>query len=172
MYFWDTKKLANELTSDALTQRNQYKYFLATSILYAIAMAPTTGTDAQTGLFDFVASLLLTIVGINYCYKINSKGDNKDFIVRMLCLGWTIGFKLFILTTIFLICYVISVSIFVPLDEVNFFLYNADFFSILMVFFFIIYYWRISVHMKSVTFHREKSNHSLKRDEETAGVSE
>lgn len=43
-------------------------------------------------------NLAFTVIGAVYCYAINKIGDNKDFIARMICLGWPIGIRAMMIT--------------------------------------------------------------------------
>lgn len=42
-------------------------------------------------LVSVALKLTVGIVGIILCYRVNRSGDNKDFIPRMICLGWPAG---------------------------------------------------------------------------------
>jgi hypothetical protein len=46
------------------------------------------------GLISASIFVAITIIGIVLCYRANRRGDNTDFIGRMICLSWPIGIKL------------------------------------------------------------------------------
>jgi len=41
--------------------------------------------------------LAVSAWGIYYCYKINSAGDNKDFIVRVMCIGLPVVIRVLVI---------------------------------------------------------------------------
>ena len=38
--------------------------------------------------------MAVIFIGTILCHRVNRIGDNTDFIARMICLGWPVGFKL------------------------------------------------------------------------------
>ena len=95
MYWLSVSKLAEDLREGRVDQKEQFKYYLATFILWNIFVqlffyfgGPYFPIDR---LIPVGLSLIVTVLGIVYCYGTNKIGDDKDFIARMICLGWPIG---------------------------------------------------------------------------------
>jgi len=93
MYLWNTKALITDLRNDQVTQKEQLKYFLFSTIpLYAMPQLETYYT---------VVNIVLILIGTLLCYNSNVEGDNKDFIVRYICLSIPIGIRIFLPMIIF-----------------------------------------------------------------------
>ena len=63
-------------------------------MLFIIAMAlatdPVLNLGSYYNFYDTIGSVFtlgISILGLYYCFKINAGGDNKDFILRVICLG-------------------------------------------------------------------------------------
>jgi hypothetical protein len=69
------------------------KYYLAfvlTSLL-AITISHTSGEHAGAILAgELIATIVLTVAGILICHELNRRGDDRDFVNRMVCLGWPV----------------------------------------------------------------------------------
>lgn len=91
MYWWRASKLAEELREGRVTEKERFKYFLATFILWNVAVPLIV---YSSGPFDFdrlisaALNLSVIVTGIILCYRVNKRGDDVDFIPRMICLGW------------------------------------------------------------------------------------
>jgi hypothetical protein len=96
MYIWKISPLIDELKTQNLSQKEQFKYFLTYSLFMVLSTEPSLYADFNYVFYDtidtFVASLI-TVLGIVYCYKINEKGDGKDFILRFITLGIPISVR-------------------------------------------------------------------------------
>jgi hypothetical protein len=96
MYWWNASKLAEDLQEGRVDERERFKYFLATFIGWALV---THLFVYYAGSFEFLRLVPLALsvaaggLGIYLCYKANKAGDNKDFIGRMICLGWPCAFR-------------------------------------------------------------------------------
>ena len=56
----------------------------------ALAADPVIDIGSSYNYYDAFTSVLMfgiSIFGIYFCYKINSSGDNRDFILRLMCIG-------------------------------------------------------------------------------------
>ena len=90
MYIWKVDELVEDFRSGAVTQKEEFKYLLLFTIAMAIACDPALYIDMSYNHFDTIGSatgILISIIGLFFCYKANSSGDNKDFIVRTMCIG-------------------------------------------------------------------------------------
>ena len=97
MYWWNASKLADDLREGRVDEKERFKYFLGTIVLWiwASQLIFHFGSPFKIGyLIASAVNLILVIVGIALCYRANSRRDNKDFISRMVCLALPIGIQL------------------------------------------------------------------------------
>lgn len=90
MYIWKIDKLVADLRAGDVSQKEQLKYVLlytAMSIIfsdpYFLGGAPYNPVDSVTT----ATTILASVSGIYYCYSANSAGDNRDFFLRIMCIG-------------------------------------------------------------------------------------
>ena len=90
MYLWNIDKLVEDFKTDKVSQKEEFKYMLLFTVLTIVALDPLLYVGSSYNIYDFVSTILMLAVsvwGVYYCYKINSAGDNKDFIVRGMCIS-------------------------------------------------------------------------------------
>jgi hypothetical protein len=100
MYWWNVRQLAQELRAGQVDEKERFKYFLATSIAWTLVAQPFFYYGETFKVADVVSGVLaltITVIGTVLCYRVNKRGDNTDFIARMICLSWPIGIKLVML---------------------------------------------------------------------------
>lgn len=86
----------------------------------AFATDPILCVGSYYNTYDTIMSFLLlgiSIIGLYYSYKINSHGDNKKFIVRIMCLGLPILIRIFVILIPILIVGTIIEEMFILTDE-------------------------------------------------------
>lgn len=103
MYIWNLKKQIQALKNNEVVFKNQLLIsiiiiFLA--VLSAISYLYTFATESFNtyDIIDCVLFLGINIIGLYWAYRINQKGDQKDFWLRVLMLLLPIGLRVFILT--------------------------------------------------------------------------
>jgi len=163
MYLWNTKALAKELKEGTLSEREKFKYYIVGVILFNImTMFPSSGGSSLTDyLIGIVISSLILFVGAYVCYGVNKAGDNINFIERFICLSLPIGIKFFLLTILFSVIAVNAVSLLgflVGYDDslstillLSFTSIAASSLVFVVLGIWILYYWRIYVHMKWIS---------------------
>ena len=90
MYIWNVNALIEDLKNENITQKEQFKYAIAYSILMLFASDPLVHAGQEYSYIDSIQSLLLLLVsvlGIYLCYCENRKADNKDFLLRFFVIG-------------------------------------------------------------------------------------
>ena len=100
MYWWNASKLAEDLREGRVDEKERFKYFLATFIVWvpAVQLLPFPGgASGVEAWISAAVSLAAVLVGITACYAINKSGDNIDFVGRMICLGWPVSIGLTVL---------------------------------------------------------------------------
>jgi hypothetical protein len=97
MYWWNVAKLAEDFREGRVEEKERFKYFLATSIVWCIGAQPFFYYGSAFKIADLIyaaVGLTVTISGTVLCYRANRSGDNSDFIGRMICLSWPISIML------------------------------------------------------------------------------
>jgi hypothetical protein len=111
VYWWKVSKLAEDFQNNRVDEREGFKYYLATIISWTMFLEISQYVGSA---FDFISLISFTvgvggtILGSFLCYGANKNGDDRDFIARMICLGWPITVKLMV------ILFVPAVIIFAP----------------------------------------------------------
>ncbi|WP_428026199.1 hypothetical protein [Arcobacter sp.] len=111
MYLWKVDSLVNDFRENNVSQKEEFKYMLVLTILMIIATDPILYIDITHNTYDVLMSFLIlgiSIIGLYYSYKINSSGDNKNFIVRVMCLGLPILIRTI---TIFIPIFIIGIIV-------------------------------------------------------------
>jgi hypothetical protein len=117
MYFWKISKLEEDLKK-GLTEKEDVKYLLAISTLYAIGMVPMV---LNPNIYDYVLWFLMivfVIIEIILLYRINEWENWKNFLSRYLSIGWVVLLRSFIFVMIPLLVAYIFINIY--------FLWNPD----------------------------------------------
>jgi hypothetical protein len=90
MYFWKVDKLVDDFKTGKVSQKEEFKYMLAFTVLMALITDPVFSETTPYNLYsaiNTISLIIVSILGVYYCYKVNEAGDNKDFIVRVICIG-------------------------------------------------------------------------------------
>lgn len=89
MYFWKAHCLAAELKDGRVSQRTQLRYFLAALVIQCLVGRSSILRSLTSPVAAVVplVTLVISVAGLIRCFRINSRGDNRDFVPRMLCLG-------------------------------------------------------------------------------------
>jgi len=94
MYWWNYRKLAEDLRENRVDERERFKYFLATFIGWNIAVQLFSYSPSPFSIPRFVVvavCVIIAIIGIAFCYRANKRGDNVDLLARMICLSLPVG---------------------------------------------------------------------------------
>ena len=92
MYFWKIDKLNEDLISTGLNQSEGFKYLMANTILYSIAMIPSS-SPSNLDFVSGIISIVIGVIGLLFIYKYNGGSKGKQIIERYLSIGWVIGIK-------------------------------------------------------------------------------
>jgi hypothetical protein len=100
MYWWNVSELAKELREGRVEEKDRFKYYLATWLLWTVGSSPFFFYGSTFKITDVIGvAITITVgsIGTILCYRRNRSGDNTDFIGRMICLTWPIGNRLLVL---------------------------------------------------------------------------
>jgi hypothetical protein len=96
MYIWKVDNLIQDFKSKRVSQLDQFKYLLVYALFIPFSTTSKFNFDGTTKMplvVEDLLYLLTTLGGLYYCYYINKKGDDKDFVNRMMCLGVPVFFR-------------------------------------------------------------------------------
>lgn len=114
MYWWNASKLAVDLREGRVDEKEKFKYYLATIVAWNIVVQTIFHygdvSSLQHLLFALVI-LIITVVGTVLCYRANKRGDNTDFVPRMICLGWPVGIRLAVTYSAVMLAVVLGLSL-------------------------------------------------------------
>ena len=117
MILFSETKLAEDLRIGAVTEKEQVFYLLLVNLFIAVWTTNAVSHlfyDPGINIFDHlsdVVDLIATASMIIFSNLVNSRGNNRDFIARYVCLSVPIGIKGLILT--------VALAIFIGTMEVH-----------------------------------------------------
>jgi hypothetical protein len=98
MYWWNLRAAKRELSEATPASRRLLPYVMALAVLETLVielsfMVPAQGEfGLRIGLFA-VASAVVTALGCLYVYRRNGGAGGKQFLERILVLGWITGIR-------------------------------------------------------------------------------
>lgn len=149
MYLWNTNALARELKEGTLSEREKFKYLLVYVVVEVILLELSNYPPYEYSEFMIpmsVFSILSVIIGTYICYRTNQNGDGVRFIERYICLGLPLSIKIVVLFIAAALLLLIVAEIVTEWPEETTFLESASLVAVT-----IIYYWRLNVHIKSIS---------------------
>ena len=155
MYLWKVDSLVDDFKSGRVPQKEELKYMLLFTIAMAFASNPALYIGSSYNHYDTIISVAvlgISIFGVYYCYKINSGGDNRDFIVRIMCIGLPVMVRvLAVMIPVFIVGGILESALFHPetLDEETF--ESTPVQVALTSVFIAVYYWYLSIKIKAVS---------------------
>lgn len=143
MYFWNIKKVREELATGEMSERNVFKYFIAHALLFSVVSIPyyyeTTNIDIILG----IVLVFITIGGLFYVRECNGGYEGKDFFTRLFSISWIVTIKLFVLALLV----IFFVGFYDGITNSDL-LYEAPVVEAFIIgIFSLVYYWRIGVHI-------------------------
>lgn len=154
MYLWKVDSLVDDFKSGKVSQYEEFKYMLLFTIAMAFASDPAINVGASYNLYDTISSVLMiciSVVGIYSCYKINTSGDNRDFIVRVMCIGLPVMIRVSaVFIPILIIGFVFEDTFFEPTTTEEA-IESTSTHVILMSVFIAAYYWYLSKKIRAVS---------------------
>ncbi len=117
MYFWNVKDLVKSLKDNSITEFEKMLYLLVYGALFSFLsiiskiMPETTGPQFYDDWILDVIFLIINAFGTLYLYNINSKGDNKDFVTRYVCLSLPVTIRYFIFSIPYFIAFIIILGV-------------------------------------------------------------
>lgn len=118
MYFWDIQNIVTKLKNNTLSAQETRAYFILSPLLsifngllfgalfFSHQIVEYSFQDwlkkqhPHIPFYDYWAvaltfiTIIITFLGMALCYRVNKKGDNKNFWQRMACLSFPINFHI------------------------------------------------------------------------------
>jgi hypothetical protein len=99
MYIWNLDNLSEELIAGELSERDTFKYLMASSILYGLAVIQYTNPN-NIDTWSGVIAVLVSVFGLFFIYKCNGGDNGKEFLIRYLSISWVVFIRMFVLLMI------------------------------------------------------------------------
>lgn len=164
VHWWHTRRLAEDLAKDAVTERQSFWYAVMSTLIYYQTLYCSVwfgGYRSWLLLLEFAVVLVVAFIGLQECYKANGGPSGKHFLKRLYCLGAPIGLKLAIAGVLTGAVMYYGFPRVVTPDSFRdpYFVWQL---STLFLggLFAVIYFWRIAYFMGLIT-RSERSNHLM-----------
>ncbi|PKD19571.1 hypothetical protein APR41_02905 [Salegentibacter salinarum] len=168
MIWFNLKKLERLLIQNKITEAISYQYLLVLLVLLTLSSNVPVKYFSHTGweISYIILDLLITIVGTYLLFKVNSNGDNRDFLKRYFSLAFVNALRLIIFYLVLRLIFKIIMFV-IPLDlwyTINDFLgedAGEFFFDII---FSLIFYWLLMSSFKRVNSGRSEEKVAVQSD--------
>lgn len=178
MYWWKASKLAVDFREGRVDEQEKFKYYLATIVAWNI-VAQTLFRYGDVSVLEHLLCagliLIINVVGIVLCFGANKRGDDTDFVPRMICLGWPVGIRLAVTFSAIMLVIVLGASL--PAKAVGPEAYWSVILATLQrrwntlsgllgIYILLGYYWEVYGHLISIAQERGAENliHAQKAD--------
>jgi len=156
MYLWNTNALANELKEGTLSEREKFKYYITSTLLYELLILVTSfsaRTFSAVEIFLSLLSIAILFFGTYQSYRVNQKGDGLNFIERFICLSLPIGIKIIVWYFLgMIIFFIVMILLGGRSSELNDYgTFWGLFYLVTSFSAYILCYWRIYVHIKWIS---------------------
>lgn len=117
MIWFNLQKLERLLIQNKITEAISYQYLLVLLVLLTLSANVPVKVFSNTGweISYIILDLLITIVGTYLVFKVNSNGDNRDFLKRYFSLSFVNALRLIIFYLVLRLIFKIIMFI-IPLD--------------------------------------------------------
>jgi hypothetical protein len=110
MYFWNTNKLIDDLKNERLATSDYKNYYLAGGVgallmVFCMRFSPVTNMILST--IDIVLSIIMLIIGINLCFRVNGGNQGRQFLNRLICIVLPISIRILLVYFLFFIFMII-----------------------------------------------------------------
>ena len=90
VYIWKTSKLLEDLSQGEMSQWEMTQYLIATTVLWYV-LGGVYYDPSDVEIVEWALNLALAAIaaiGIYYCFTVNRKCGNQEFIVKFTILSW------------------------------------------------------------------------------------
>ncbi len=105
MIWFDIKQLEKGFINGNLTDKEGFNYLLANMVLFSLTPYLVGDRSENNWLLSiqFVVDIFITIMSVITTYRINTTGNDKDYLKRFLGLSFVITIRLFVYILIVLL---------------------------------------------------------------------
>jgi len=149
MYFWKVDDLVADFRENKVTAKEEVKYMICWCCIASLVSWSEMTVPTQYNVFDFAGfyfSCFLSVLGVYICYKINSAGDGKDFIVRIICISIPVLIRIVVFYVPIYLCF-----LFIGLIELDGISITNLWNCVLSISWSIIWLWYLCKKMKAVS---------------------
>ncbi|MGD8110575.1 hypothetical protein [Vibrio sp. TRT 17S01] len=149
MYFWKIKELKSDLVKGPLSERENMKYLIATSLVWTLAVT----ISYESNHYDLIygaCSAAMAVIAIVCAFKV-SKGHN--FLSSFLAVSWVMSVRFFVVLMSLMIVLVFALPEWGDESE----LWD----TLLFLAFDAVFFWRIVHHIKAVSDQTLQSSGSV-----------
>ncbi|MFC6486880.1 hypothetical protein [Nitratireductor sp. GCM10026969] len=149
MNFVRDRELAQRFRNGAVSSRERLLYYLIfTTVTIALFSSSFTAGAEEEGAsrWDLVLDIFYIVVqlaGVLVCYSTNRRGDDREFIERMVCIGFPVGIQTFLICLL-LIGYYVVASFFFPGTDLSGYPYILPVVTLPVIY----YYWRLNASIR------------------------
>jgi len=145
MYFWNIKKLKQDLVEQLLSESDLFKYCFAYIILTSVGLIPALDTN-MWDIYSGIIGAIITIIGTYYVYMCNKGHNGNNFLQKYFTVSWVLAIRWFIMFLIpTMIIYGIIGAIYGSISETTTML-DVVIFNIILI----PYYWNLGKHIKDI----------------------
>ena len=88
MRFFRISSLKSDISNGALTQKDVFSYWLATTILFCLSTAPFGFTSSTHLWIYWIFYCAINLIGLRRCYLANGGASGVAFSDKLVSLGW------------------------------------------------------------------------------------
>jgi hypothetical protein len=144
VYFWNTKKLANDIKDKKVGEKAKLYYYLIAAVVIGSEVYFETILE-EFNTFGFLSFLLVFVIGTLITFRTNKGENGEDYIARVIMLSLPINIKIMVA---FLVSFVI---LFVGLSEGMFdYSLRSEAEDSILALINMFVFWRINVHLKYI----------------------
>jgi hypothetical protein len=162
IHWWNTDKLVRELTHNQLSEDQSLRYAMISAILLTASLYYSYWVGAERDwllLIEFGAVCVISLIGLQECFKANGGSNGSDFLKRLFCLGVPVGIKFWVAGIVAAqVFYYVAPRIATSATFRDpYFVYRLATLSFVSLFT-ICYYWRIAYHMARIARLQRSNN--------------
>ena len=96
MFIWKISKLNKQLAREKLSESEVFKYLMANTVIYSIAVIPY-GTPNQLDVYLGLISLVVGVLALWVIYRLNGGRNGNNFIERYFAVSWVVLIRTIVL---------------------------------------------------------------------------
>ena len=171
MYFFNIKKLKKDLIEQKLTEKERCKYFFVLAIVSFVLFLSENDEIKENYFFVIIDSLFFIVYSffLFSIYKLFNKHNSKDFLGKCSSISFVLFIRFFVFGLLIFISLIIFSGILLAVFEILGVLTETSklkneilwVITLSFIFFSLLYYYRLYIHLKDVVVLENNKNVSL-----------